>query len=228
MVKPTKSLFSKIASEYDTWYQTQKGAFIDQIETDLAFGMIELHPGMKILDIGCGTGNFSLKLGRKGCQVTGIDISEEMLEIAKLKSIQEKLSINFMQMDVNHLQFEEALFDAVFSMAAFEFIQDINNVLNQIYKTVKPGGFILIGTINYDSDWGRYYLEKSSDKDSVFHYAQFKTIHNFKKWKPEKIVSTGECLFISPTAKENQFNQKTEKQLRGKVNGGYFCVLWKK
>ncbi|HLV09456.1 MAG TPA: hypothetical protein VKY40_04540, partial [Halanaerobiales bacterium] len=55
------------AQDYDEWYETRAGALIDQLETELVFRLLKPSRGEKILDAGCGTGNFSIKLAKKGC-----------------------------------------------------------------------------------------------------------------------------------------------------------------
>ena len=76
------AVFDAIADSYDRWYEDSKGSFIDKVETDLAFKLFKVEKGMTY-DIGCGTGNFSIKLAEMGCKVTGIDISDKMLDIAQ-------------------------------------------------------------------------------------------------------------------------------------------------
>ncbi|MGB4440562.1 MAG: class I SAM-dependent methyltransferase, partial [Sedimentibacter sp.] len=107
------AIFDNVASDYDAWYTDKKGNFVDKVETDLAFKMIKVEKGMKVLDIGCGTGNFSIKLAKMGCIVTGIDISDNMLNIACQKAEEENLDIKFLHMDLNDLKFKENEFDAV-------------------------------------------------------------------------------------------------------------------
>jgi ubiquinone biosynthesis O-methyltransferase len=222
------AIFNEFASEYDSWYNEKKGSFIDKVETDSAFQMLKMSAGMKVLDVGCGTGNFSIKLAKSGCHVTGIDVSEEMLLFARAKASEQNIKIHFLNMDAQNLQFPDNEFDMVISMAAIEFINDIPKALEEIFRVVKVGGQVLIGTINGDSDWGKLYKSEEVSKNSVFQYANFKTLDDIKELKPKNILKTGECLFISPFADEDEFNIERENELAGKRKGGYICALWKK
>ncbi|MGB4131105.1 MAG: methyltransferase domain-containing protein, partial [Tepidanaerobacteraceae bacterium] len=67
------SIFDPEAKTYDIWYDTKMGAFADMVQTKLAFELFEPKKGMHVLDVGCGTGNFSIKLAKMGLKVTGID-----------------------------------------------------------------------------------------------------------------------------------------------------------
>ena len=70
------AVFDQYATDYDGWYNEKRGSFVDKVETELAFKLLEIKRGMKVLDFGCGTGNFSIKLDKMGCNVTGVDVSE--------------------------------------------------------------------------------------------------------------------------------------------------------
>src|SRR5665647_1031796 len=131
------SLFDKQADSYDAWYDTPTGKFIDEVETRLAFSMFKPEPGMKVLDVGCGTGNFSVKLAHQGCQITGIDLSAEMLKVAREKARQNPdLVMEFKAMDFNQLDFDNESFDAVFSMTAFEFAQDPARGYGEMFRVL--------------------------------------------------------------------------------------------
>jgi len=224
------AIFDNVASDYDAWYTDIKGSFVDTVETGLAFKLIKVEKGMKVLDVGCGTGNFSIKLAKMGCDVTGIDISDNMLEIARKKAEAENLGIKFLHMDLNDLNFIENEFDAVFSMAAFEFVddEDAPNALEGMLNVVKKGGQVLIGTISSNSSWGELYQDESFMKNTVFEYAKFKTLDDMKNWNKEKLVDFGQCLFISPLSPEEDYNYEKENELAGTAVGGYICALWKK
>ncbi len=220
------AVFDTQAKDYDEWYQTKLGNFIDKVETDLAFKLFKPEEGMKVLDVGCGTGNFSIKLAKLGCKVVGIDISDEMLTIARKKA--KGLDIEFYNMDIYDLDFDDNEFDAVFSMAAFEFIDKPQNAIEQLFSVTKEGAQILIGTISRDSKWGALYLSEEFQKNSVFKYAHFKTLDGLKALKKESLVATGECLFIPPNVNEKDINMDKEKELSQTEKGGYICALWKK
>jgi len=222
------AIFNGIAAEYDDWYSQKKGAFVDRVETDLAHSMLKLESGMTVLDVGCGTGNFSMKLAGMGCIVTGIDVSEEMLNVAREKAAEKSLSISYLQMDATELIYQEEIFDAVVSIAAVEFIEDTAQAVKEMFRVAKVGGQILIGTINSDSDWGDYYQAKKLQENSIYHYAAFKTIDDLKAWEPGELAETGACLFIPPFAAEEEFTIEREKELSETMRGGYICALWRK
>ncbi len=220
------SFDKKAASEYDSWYDTELGRFVDEVETKVAFDLFQPQPGEKILDIGCGTGNFSIKLAKMGCKVTGIDISQPMLEEAEKKAEKLNLDINFKKGDVLNLEFDDNKFDSVFSMAAIEFIKDLETAFKEIKRVVKPGGKILLGTIRKDSDWGRLYEKQAQKEDSVFRDAIFREPEDLEKLDRDNIIKIKECLYISPDISEEKINWDTENSLADKKKGGFICALW--
>lgn len=222
------AVFDKAANDYDSWYLTKLGSFVDKVETNLAFNMFDIYPGMCVLDVGCGTGNFSIKLAEKGCKVVGIDISEEMLEIARQKVIDTGYDIEFYNMDVYKLGFEAGSFDAAFSMAAFEFIERPKDALNEMMRVVKNSGQVFIGTISGDSKWGQLYMSEPLRSNSVFQYACFKTLEDLRGLDPSRLIRSSQCLFLPPNIEEERINMETENLLSKTEKGGYICALWRK
>lgn len=222
------AVFDDQAKKYDQWYTTSLGRHVDETETRCALELLRPGPGMKVLDVGCGTGNFSIKLVRLGCDVLGIDISREMLAVAGEKARMEGFKVDFRYMDVNAMEFADESFDAVISMAALEFMKDHSRALDEMFRVLKRGGNLLIGTINRLSPWGEFYLKAGKSSRSVFRHAGFLVMEELKSFRPDNLVSVSECLFIGPDTDEKDIDTDKENTLAEPGKGGFLCAMWKK
>ena len=223
--------FDKKAPEYDTWYHTQRGALVDALETECAFALFEPDTGSFVLDAGCGTGNFSMKLAKKGVRVEGVDLSEPMIGYAKEKAEVSDYaeSLHFQVGDLYELPFPDAHFDAVLSMAAFEFIHEDERALEEFFRVVKPGGYVLVGTITADSDWGCEYISHMPREDSVFHHAAFKTADEMRAFFAERLVASKESVFFPFATTEEEATRALDDFYKEKgAVGAFVCLLWQK
>lgn len=220
--------FDQKAPEYDNWYETPMGALVDELETACAFSLFQAQENDLVLDAGCGTGNFSMKLARKGYRVRGIDISEPMLALAREKAEASSYDVSFEKMDLYHLTYSDETFDAVFSMAAFEFIEHPEQVLEEFFRVTKPGGHVLVGTITADSSWGEQYQKQMVRPDSVFHHAHFKTAEEMTALYPQWLVASDACVFFPPDTPNEELSHDLEKAWSPRGKGAFVCVLWKK
>jgi len=116
----------------------------------------ELRNCEKILDVGCGIGSFEQNL--PSLNIIGLDISEEMLEIARRRS--DKI---FVQRNVEHLQFEDSTFDAVFTVTTLEFLDDHNKAVREIARVTKQYGKILAMMLNPKSEYFKEEIKKPGD-----------------------------------------------------------------
>lgn len=219
------AIFDEEAVNYDEWYKTRKGVFIDEIETKCLFDLFKAKKGMKVLDVGCGTGIFSIKLAKLGCRVVGIDISDKMLEKAKEKAMVENLDIEFLKMDACKLDFADETFDAAISVAVLEFVLDYSKFLDEMFRVVKKNGRIVVGTINKDSKWGKLYKSEAFS-NTVFKHASFKNPEMLGRIHSDELMEIRECLFIPPDLDENSYNMENELKYSKQENGGFICALW--
>src|SRR5262245_34007330 len=77
---------------------------------------LPISPGMKILDVACGTGNVSLAAARRGATVTGLDLAPNLLEQARARAKDEGFEIRFDEGDAEQLPYEDGSFDLVVTM----------------------------------------------------------------------------------------------------------------
>jgi len=172
--------FDKIAPRYDEWYKTKVGRYVDKTEKRLVFSMIKTKSG-KALDLGCGTGNYTLELYKRGFEVVGVDVSEEMLKIARKKLP----NVKFIRADAYSLPFEDNTFDLVLSITMFEFIHKPEKALGEIYRVLKPGGEAIIGTMNGRSLWFLFKRLKSLFVETAYRYARFYTPRELERLMKE-------------------------------------------
>lgn len=127
--------------EYDQEPYTQN----TEAEVNFLLGHLPAPgPEVRLLDVGCGTGRHSLALGREGYAVTGVDLSEELLQQARRKMEDEDLSVTFLAGDARKLEFQEQ-FDASLMLCegGFSLVETDamdRKILSGIFKALLPGG----------------------------------------------------------------------------------------
>ena len=152
-----------------------------ELETQFAIHALGIRPHSRVLDLCCGQGRHSIALAKTGLKVTGVDLSEEMLEIARSQATKMQLfpvngengageaGICFHKADMRQLPDEfVGQFDAVINMfSSFGYLEsesDDQKVLHQIAKSLKPGGKLFMDLLNREwviinneeHDWHRH------------------------------------------------------------------------
>lgn len=105
------------------------------------------HSVVASLDVACGTGDMAIELLKRGCSVTGIDLSEEMLAIARRKTAEANFQLsnfNFQLANAEALPFDDATFDAVTSAFGIRNFVHLDKGLAEMARVLKSGGRMVI------------------------------------------------------------------------------------
>ncbi|CAB0150076.1 Ubiquinone biosynthesis O-methyltransferase [Pseudidiomarina piscicola] len=105
--------------------------------------------GKKVLDIGCGGGLVTEALARDGANVTGIDLAEQSLQVAKLHALESKLTIDYQCVAAEDFAEQHAAsFDVVTCLEMLEHVPDPASIIRAACQLVKPGGTLVVSTLN--------------------------------------------------------------------------------
>src|SRR5215467_9147873 len=91
-------------------------ARVIEIVADEFMSELPLRPGLRVLDVACGTGNLALIAARRGCMVTGIDFAENLIVQARARAASERLRVDFDAGDAEALPYADGQFDLAVSM----------------------------------------------------------------------------------------------------------------
>jgi len=122
----------------------------------------------KIIDIGCGTGRFSVYLSKKGHDVISIDLSLEMLKILKQKSKKQNLNIKLVRADIEHLPFKKESFDGISSIFVLRHFKSIDKIISEFGYIIKKQGIITFDNMNTKFKFYDELLQKTGKNTKKF------------------------------------------------------------
>ena len=199
----------KGVDKFARFYESGFGKLI--LEKEAEYIQKELKDCDKILDVGCGIGIFEERLS--GLDITGLDISEEMITEAGKRSDKK-----FVVGDAESLEFDDASFDGVLYVAALEFIADYKKAVRESWRVTRPDGKLLALMLNPSS---RYFHEQSEDKDSYFRRVLHTDVDEIRDYIAEFYNIVKEEYFLGIRGKE-------VFETRDKKYAGLYAVVGKK
>lgn len=142
--------FSAVASK---WWDME-GEFaplhkINPLRTQWILDHANKLEGKKVIDVGCGGGILAESLAKAGANVTGIDLAQKSLTVARLHCLESQLSIDYKKIPAEEMaeQYPEH-FDVVTCMEMLEHVPDPHSIIRACTQMVKPGGWVFFSTIN--------------------------------------------------------------------------------
>lgn len=135
---------------------------------------------IKILDVGCGAGFFAILLAKEGYEVTGIDLTPDMVENAKILASEENVNCMFLTMDAEKLDFPDETFDVVISRNLTWTLPHVSYAYKEWIRVLKKGGIML----NFDANYG---MSDFTDVSSLPQNHAHQSIGDEMMWECEEI-----------------------------------------
>ena len=196
-------LFDNLVNEYEEWFDRHPEIYKEEIKTIKA-----LLPKGKGLEVGVGTGRFAAPLGIK----VGIEPSKKMAEVARARGIE------VIEMNAEEMDFKEE-FDFILMVTTICFVNDPFKTIQNCYKALKKGGYLLVAFVDLNSPLGKFY-EKNKEKSKFYKHAKFFTKNDIINLMKKAGFKEFECV-------ENLYGESLDnlKFEINKCNGGAFKVI---
>ena len=107
----------------------------------------DIRPGMDVLDVAAGNGNFAIAAADRGAHVTASDFSPKMIELGRARTAAEGIDVDWHEADAEQLPFPDAAYDVAASVFGAMFAPRPERVAAELFRVVKPGG--LVAMANY-------------------------------------------------------------------------------
>ena len=150
MMERINTYWSQRAEEFSDNRRKDLNGDLRRIWTDIIKAYLPDKPGIRALDLGTGAGFFAFQLANLGCEVTGIDYSNEMIAhaIQNGKELGYE-AVRFIQMDAQNLAFDDESFDFIFTRNVTWTLPDPEKAYAEMCRVLVRGGRLLNGDANY-------------------------------------------------------------------------------
>ena len=118
--------------------------------------LCELRPGVDVLDVAAGDGNFALAAARLGANVTASDFSPRMVELGRARTATEGLTVEWAGADAEDLGFPDGSFDVVASVFGAMFSPRPELVAREMFRVCREGGTVAMANYSWDGFLGDY------------------------------------------------------------------------
>ena len=195
--------FQKTWKSYDEWYDGHQALYRSELAA-----LKKTVPSGAGLEIGVGTGRFAAPLRVR----FGLDPAINMLKLAKKRGIRVVQGIG------ERLPFKDESFDFVQIVFVIEFVDNLLFFLREAVRTIRPSGALILGFIDRDSQWGRYYARDPSHR-KYFHPPSVEEILKIFKKTGLEFQEASQTLFQPPPD-----ISKKEEPKSGFGEGGFIIL----
>lgn len=152
MSEPRFDFTASFDEDYLYFYESLLTSEHTESEVNLIWQLLDLKPGMEILDLACGHGRITNRLAERGCLMTGLDATDLFLQQARLDADERGVEVEYIKGDMRSLPWTEYSDCVVNWFTAYGYFDDVDNrqVLLEAFRALKPGGKLLLELQNRD------------------------------------------------------------------------------
>ncbi|HUH86873.1 MAG TPA: bifunctional 2-polyprenyl-6-hydroxyphenol methylase/3-demethylubiquinol 3-O-methyltransferase UbiG [Pusillimonas sp.] len=217
--------FSALASR---WWDPESEFKPLHVINPLRLGWIQQHTGslqgLAVLDVGCGGGILAESMAVEGAQVTGIDLAEKSLKVAKLHGLESGVAVDYQAISAEDMAARHpGRFDVVTCMEMLEHVPDPASIVRACGQLVKPGGWVFFSTLNRNP---KSFLFAIVGAEYVLRLLPRGT-HNYENFvKPRELAAAARAAGLAPCAMAGmEYNPVTDHyKLSGDTSVNYLMA----
>jgi len=219
-------LFDEWPDRYDEWFRTPVGTLVKRYESALLLDLLQPSPGETILDVGCGTGIFTLDVLKLGPSVVGLEISLPMLMRARQKTGDSPFRP--VTADMLSLPFSNDVFDKTVSMTALEFVENAQDAIRELFRVTRKGGTVVVTTLNSLSPWATRRKQKAEKGHYLFKKMVFRSPDDMRRLAPVDGVLKTAIHFQKEENPDRAPEIEKEGQALNLKTGAFLAICWVK
>lgn len=156
-----RAVWSERAAEWDARSEQNRVAPDRPADLDRTVAALNLKPGSRLLDAGCGSGQFALEMAARGAIVIGVDLSPAMIERARTHGAERQIEVEWRVGDLTTLPDPDHHYDAIMARASLQFVPNPWPALQEFGRVLRPGGRLyasIPGVLSpiYQKRWQRF------------------------------------------------------------------------
>lgn len=171
-LEQSQEAWDERAEMFDAMSTANAGGEVRRAELDFVFGALGVGRGARVLDAGCGAGQFSIAFAERGCVVDGVDLSPEMIERARGHARDAGVAVRFSVGDLAALDAPDHVYDAIVARMALQFSPHLSAVLGEFERVAKGGASLWLavpGALSpvYRHSWRRFMTDEPEPMNYV-------------------------------------------------------------
>jgi 2-polyprenyl-6-hydroxyphenyl methylase/3-demethylubiquinone-9 3-methyltransferase len=139
--------YFKTASETAATVERARGIY-ESLVACMRFDGVDVSGGLRVADVGCGAGTQGMLWAQAGHRVFGIDINDDLVDLARTRAAQAGLDAMFLKGSADELPWETGAFDVCIVPELLEHVENWERCLDEVCRIVRPGGYLFLTTTN--------------------------------------------------------------------------------